>query len=317
MTQNIPIISTIIPTRNRPDLVYRAVESALNQTWQLIEVIVVIDGPDDATVETLDRIKDPRFKKVLLPENCGVAAARNAGIQVAKGSWIALLDDDDQWLPEKLEYQMKVAKESSYILPIISCRFFAQTANGELIWPRRLPFQRESIGEYLFVRNSAFLGESFIATPTLLIKKELLIQYPFDNSLVRHEDLDWLVRVSGLPGVGLEFVSEPMAIINAIYINQRKSLSNTNDWKHSLEWIRSVRHLVSRRVYSGCITTVVSSQAALQQDFRAFLPLLWESIRLGKPRLLDITLYLTMWLVPKNLRQQLRYLLTRKKKSSD
>ena len=124
MTQNIPIISTIIPTRNRPDLVYRAVESALNQTWQSIEVIVVIDGPDDATVAALDRITDPRLKKILLPENRGVAAARNAGIQVAKGSWIALLDDDDRWLPEKLERQMKIAGESSYSLPIVSCLFF-------------------------------------------------------------------------------------------------------------------------------------------------------------------------------------------------
>jgi glycosyltransferase involved in cell wall biosynthesis len=305
-------ISTVIPTRNRPDFVSNAVRSALNQTYRLIEVIVVIDGPDPATVESLDRIADPRLRVITLPTNLGAANARNVGVASATGTWIAFLDDDDEWLPLKLELQLELAARSTSPFPIISSRFLAHTANGELIWPRRLPFTNESIGEYLFVRNSLFLGETFVATPTLLIKKQLLDRVPLNKDLTRHEDFDWLVRVDRLPGVKLEFVPEPMAIVNVVYTKTRPSLSNTSDWKDSLDWIRSVRHLLTRRAYSACLTTVVSSRAASQQDFRAFLPLLWEAIRLGKPRLLDISLYLMMWLIPQDFRQKLRFIFTDK-----
>ncbi len=308
--QDLEIISTVIPTHNRPDLVSNAVKSALNQTLQLIEVIVVIDGPDEATKNELDRITDPRLRVISLPVNLGVANARNVGVAAATGTWIAFLDDDDEWLPQKLELQLELAHRSSYTLPIISSRFFAQTSDGEVIWPRRLPFPAESIDEYLFVRNSIFWGEAFIATPTLLIKKELLELVPFNKDLSRHEDWDWLVRVRVLPGVGIEFVPEPMAIVNAMYTKKRQSLSNTNNWQYSLDWIRSVRHLVTPRAYSGCITTYVSLQAALQGDFRSSIPLLWEAIRLGNPRPLDICLYLAMSLIPQDFRQKLRVLLT-------
>lgn len=306
--QDSEIISTVIPTRNRPELVSSAVKSALSQTLQSIEVIVVIDGPDEATKNELDRITDPRLRVIVLSVNLGVANARNVGIAAAKGTWIAFLDDDDEWLPQKLELQLELAHRSSYTLPIISSRFFAQTSDGELIWPRRLPFLDESIGEYLFVRNSLFMGETFVATPTLLIKKELIAKVSFNQELKIHEDLDWLLRVGILPGVGLEFIAEPLAIVN--YKQTRKSLSNDNDWQYSLDWIRSVRHLITPKTYSAYLTTVVSSKASSLGDFRAFIPILWEAIVLGKPRPLDICLYLVVWLIPPNFRQKMRFLFT-------
>jgi glycosyltransferase involved in cell wall biosynthesis len=311
MNSQIPIqISAVIPTRNRPELVSKAVRSALNQTIQSIEVIVVIDGPDIATTNELNLITDPRLRTIELPINLGVANARNVGIAAAKSTWIAFLDDDDRWLPQKLELQLELANKSAHSFPIISSKFLAQTADGELVWPRRLPSSSESIDEYLFVRNSLFWGEAFVATPTLLIKKELLIKVPFNKDLSRHEDWDWLIRVNALPGVGIEFVPEPLVIVNAMYDKTRKSLSNTNDWQYSLDWIRSVRHLVTPRAYSGCITTVVGLQAASQGNWRSALPLLWEAIRLGKPRPFDLCLYLVLSLIPQASRQKLRVLLT-------
>ena len=226
MTQPTPVISTVIPTRHRPELACKAVSSALNQTYRSIEVIVVIDGSDPATVGALKLITDPRLSVISLETNLGAANARNVGVAAATGTWIALLDDDDEWLPQKLELQLELANRSIAPLPIISSRFFAQTSKGELIWPRRLPRPDELIDEYLFVRTSPFLGETFLSTPTLLIKKELLDRVPFNIDLARHEDFDWLVRVGGLPGVQLEFVPEPLAIVNAIYTKNRQSLSN-------------------------------------------------------------------------------------------
>ncbi len=104
--------------------------------------------------------------------------------------------------------------------------------------------------------------------------------------------------------VGIAFVPEPLAICHSELERQR--LSNGSDWKYSLDWIRSVRKLVTPRAYSSFITTVVSSQAAAVGDWSAFIPLLWESLRIGSPRPLDLLLYFSMWLVPPHLRHSWR-----------
>jgi glycosyltransferase involved in cell wall biosynthesis len=306
------LVSVIIPSLNRPQLVSQAVKSALAQTIELIEVIVVIDGPDQATVNALKLIADPRLIVMELLTNIGPAGARNTGIKAATGTWIAFLDDDDEWLPLKLERQLEVAHRSVYGSPIVSSRFIAHTSNGEFIWPTRLPAKNASIPEYLFIRESLFLGEAFIVTPTILAKKALLEKIPFSQNLPRHEDLDWLVRASQESDVGLEFVVEPMAIVNVAYGKKRQSLSNINDWKYSLNWIRSVRELISPQAYAGFMIAVVGPTASTEGDWQAFLPILWETVSFGKPRIFDIFLYVLMWIVPQDLRQKLRFLLKSK-----
>jgi glycosyltransferase involved in cell wall biosynthesis len=306
------LVSVIIPSLNRPQLVSQAVKSALAQTIKLIEVIVVIDGPDRSTIDALKLIIDPRMIVMELPANIGPAGARNTGVKAATGTWIAFLDDDDQWLPLKLERQLEVAHRSVHGSPIVSSRFIAHTSNGEFVWPTRLPVANASIPEYLFIRESLFLGEAFIVTPTILAKKELLEKIPFSQNLSRHEDLDWLVRASQELDVGLEFVSEPMAIVNMMYSKKRQSLSNINDWRYSLNWIRSVRELISPQAYSGFMIAVVGPTASIERDWQAFWPIIWEALSLGKPRVFDIFLYMLMWVVPQDLRQKLRFLLKSK-----
>jgi hypothetical protein len=215
-------------------------------------------------------------------------------------------------MPLKLERQLEVARRSVHSSPIVSSRFIAHTANGDFIWPTRLPVANASIPEYLFIRESLFLGEAFIVTPTILAKKALLEKISFSQNLPRHEDLDWLVRASQELDVGIEFVSEPMAIVNVMYSKKRQSLSNINDWKYSLNWIRSVRKLISPQAYAGFMIAVVGPTASTEKDWSAFLPILWETLRLGKPRVFDIFLYVLMWIVPQELRQKLRFLLKNK-----
>ena len=105
------MISVIIPSYNRNKLLKRALDSVLAQTRPADEIIVVDDGSSDGT----DIMLKQQFPLVnyLRTENRGVSAARNVGIQHARGDWIALLDSDDEWLPKKIEIQLLAIKQNS------------------------------------------------------------------------------------------------------------------------------------------------------------------------------------------------------------
>lgn len=104
-----PAVSVIIPTLNRPALLLAAVRSVLAQTFPSLEVIVVVDGPDTATAAALASLEDPRLRVMVHAENQGAAASRSHGLAVANGDWVAYLDDDDVWMPTKLEQQLAIA----------------------------------------------------------------------------------------------------------------------------------------------------------------------------------------------------------------
>lgn len=97
-----PIVSVVIPTRNRAGLLERAVSSVSCQTLRELEILVVDDASDVPAATALERLRDPRLRCLRMPRNVGQAAARNHGARSAKGTWLAFLDDDDEWLPGHL-----------------------------------------------------------------------------------------------------------------------------------------------------------------------------------------------------------------------
>jgi len=308
---SLPLVSVIITTFKRPNLVPVAIQSVLSQTLKEIELIVVVDGPDNLpTVEVLEKITDPRFRFVVLPVNMKLGKARNQGGQLAKAPWIAFLDDDDIWMPEKLERQLKLANQSDYTYPIVSSRFIAETSRGDFIWPRRFPRAEETIGDYLFVRRSMTQGEGMLLPSTLLVPRELLTRVPFD--LDRAEDFDWLLRVDALAGVGVEFVSEPMVTWH-LHESGLPRLSQTDEWKDLLGLIQSLEFLVSAQTYAAFIVTCVSPPAAAGRNWNAFWMLLKEFAIVGKARPFDYIFFLFVWLVPRDLRHRIRQLLSYQK----
>jgi glycosyltransferase involved in cell wall biosynthesis len=308
-----PKISVVIPTRNRPALVSRAVMSALSQTFRSIEIVVVIDGPDDETIKTLDQIKDPRLSVLALQKNVGGSDARNAGVRSARSEWIAFLDDDDEWTPEKLARQFDVAIRLRNPFPVIFCRFIARTPNGFFVWPRRLPRPSEPISEYLFVRNSFFQGEGYLQTSTLLVKKRLLEIVPFRSGLKKHQDWDWILRVAPLDGVSIEVVPEALAFW---YVQEpRISISSKNMWRYSLEWLQENRQLVTPKAYAGFVATQIVPQAANQGEWKEFTPLLREMFHFGKPRIIDFVQFIGMWCIPQRLRRTIRDVFRKKSDS--
>ncbi|ELY77342.1 glycosyltransferase family 2 protein [Natrinema gari] len=106
-------VSVIIPTYNRAATLPRAIDSALEQTVDDLEVVVVDDGSTDDTEAVLAAYEDPRVRPVVHATNQGANVARNTGLEYARGEYVAFLDSDDEWLPEKLERQLAVLEERS------------------------------------------------------------------------------------------------------------------------------------------------------------------------------------------------------------
>lgn len=112
MDDKTPLISVVIPTYNVEAYIGTAIQSALNQTYKNIEVIMVDDCSSDDTVALARQINDPRFIIIQQPQNGGPSVARNTGFEAAKGEWIAILDGDDFYLEDRLSKLIEVAIES-------------------------------------------------------------------------------------------------------------------------------------------------------------------------------------------------------------
>jgi glycosyltransferase involved in cell wall biosynthesis len=299
-----PDISVVIPTRFRPELVTRAVHSALAQTVDNIEVIVVIDGPDEDTRTTLATITDPRLRVVALPESGGAPNARNVGVGAARARWTALLDDDDEWLRHKLAVQLSLADAAHVPMPIIATRLFNRTPRAEFVMPRRLPMPNEPVCEYLTVRRGLFHGDGFIQTSTIMAPTELLRRVPFAVGLRRLQEFDWALRALSSDDVDLLFAAEPLVIW---YTDEdRPRISLESPWESQLEWLRTSRPLLTPRAYAAITMSVISSMAAPTRSTRVFRTLLREARRHGRPSAIDYLTFLQIWLIPPRLRHSIR-----------
>src|ERR1700728_4659534 len=210
------IVSAVIPTRGRPELLRRAVRSALAQTLREIEVVVVIDGPDPDTHVVLQELvqQDGRLRVLELPSNVGGSDARNRGVDAAAGEWIAFLDDDDEWFPGKLQAQLDALKTSTAPALIGSCKMIARTPGKDYVWPRRTPGKDEQLGEDLLARHSLTRGEGYLQTSTFFVSRALMQAQPFKSSQKKHQDTEWVLRLGRLPCVEVIIVDQLLAIHN-------------------------------------------------------------------------------------------------------
>ena len=301
-----PRVSVVIPTRGRPDLVVRAVRSALAQSLREIEVVVVADGPDDATTRALRTLDDPRLVVEVLPQSRGVGAARNAGVRIARGRWIAFLDDDDEWASDKLAVQLPIAMGSAHAHPIVTCRVAVRADGGrEAVWPRRVPAPGERLDEYLFVRRTPFWGEALVQTSTLLVDRDLAVAVPFDERLAKHEDLDWLLRAVRVANAAVTFVPSERPLATWHVETDRPRASTVPDWRQSIAWLRSAEDLVSPRAHAAFCLTWVAAAAARERSVEGLWRLPREAWRRGRPRVRDVLLYLAIWAVPTGARDRL------------
>lgn len=179
---NTDLVSVIIPTYNRAHLIKRSVESVLNQTYKNLELIIVDDGSTDNTKEIIDSINDNRIVYVK-QKNQGACAARNKGIDTAKGKYIAFQDSDDAWLLNKLEIQIQKLKENN--ADVVFCKVFSF---GNLL-KREIP---KYFKEGFLQKETVPLG---VSTGTLFGKTEIFLNNKFDIEMPRLQDFELTLRI--------------------------------------------------------------------------------------------------------------------------
>lgn len=243
-----PLITAVIPTRGRAEIVTRAVRSALNQTYLNVEAIVVVDGPDPVTIEALEALKEPRLRVIALAENVGGSEARNIGARAARGTWIALLDDDDQWLPEKLATQMGMVPDPAARYCLVTCQHLKrQLGHPDVLAPRRALRPGEDVSEYMFYPEDKRHHICGPQTSSFLATRELFLAVPFSKGLKCHQDWDWYLRVMHHEGTAAVMVEQPLYIMDVE--PERPRMTQMARWQLSLDWVELRRDLFTPRAY--------------------------------------------------------------------
>jgi glycosyltransferase involved in cell wall biosynthesis len=173
-------------------LIEKAINSVLKQTYQDFEIIVIDDGSTDNTEEVIRSFPDKRIKYIKkYKKNRGISVARNVGIKIARGKYIALLDSDDEWLPEKLDKQVKVLQSESPEVGVVYSNLCYIDENGKSM-NKLLNRKKEG---YIY---EDLLGRNYVGTPsTLLIRKECFHRVGlFDDLLNAQEDWDMWIRIA-------------------------------------------------------------------------------------------------------------------------
>lgn len=195
-------ISIVTPTYNRPELLKISINSVLSQTYRDFELIVIDDCSSDNTPGVLEGFRDERLKVIRNSSNKGIAAVRNIGVASSQGKYIAFLDDDDEWLPDKLEKQIRIMEDGSESLGCVYSGCLTTGPDGSEIVSTSIPRYRNKVLNELLLEN-------FITTSTTLVKKSCIEKAGlFDEDIPYGEDYDMWIRIA--EDFEFDFAPEPL-----------------------------------------------------------------------------------------------------------
>jgi glycosyltransferase involved in cell wall biosynthesis len=246
---NDPLISVVIPCFNCQRTIRRAIESALAQTTTNIEVLVIDDGSTDGTQSVLRSILDPRLSCYYQPNSGGPAGPRNKGILRSKGQWIAFLDADDAWDPDKLEKCLDVSRAGADFV----MHRMRISIDGSSACPDQMPILRT-----FSARNtSRWASELATSRPAIppsatMIRRSLLIAhsgFDCDNELIAGEDYELWLRLArsgarfsatsavlGTYATGADHLTSPARTIRFLPAIARRHFGDGVPWR-SPPWL--------------------------------------------------------------------------------
>jgi len=200
-----PNVSVIIPTHNRAELLSSALTSVLNQSYQDFEIVVVDDASTDKTREVIASFNDARIKYVRHEVNKGDAGSRNTGIQNSTGDFIAFLDDDDEWLPEKLQIQVDVLRSCpTNVGGVYTGWLKIDKSTGEIL-EIKLDGKHGDLFQEMFLEN-------LMSTACVVVRRECFERVGlFDESMPCSSDYDMWIRIAA--HFHFEYIKEPLVIL--------------------------------------------------------------------------------------------------------
>jgi len=203
---NEPFVSIVIPTYNRANLISMSIESVLNQTYKNFELIIVDDCSTDNTQEVISNFKDPRIRYIRHDQNLGGSAARNLGIKMARGEYIAFQDSDDEWLPEKLVKQMRVFGNAPAEVGVVYTGFWRIVGDKKTYIPSNKVTRKEGNIYKQLLRGN------FVTTQATVVKSECFKKAGmFDEHLPRLQDWELFIRISKY--YEFKCIDEPLVIV--------------------------------------------------------------------------------------------------------
>jgi hypothetical protein len=206
-------------------------------------------------------------------------------VAAASGRYVAFLDDDDEWLPSKLQLQVKEALsiEATGHVPVVSSRFFQRKAGchpSSAVGPRRVLTADERPEDYLFANRLVGFGRPMLPTPTLLTTRAFAAIHPWDANLRRHQDWDWVVRTSEVSNVRLRQLAEPLAICT---IGSADSMSASPDWRTSFDWAMRYRGIWATATLADFLASQPLRYALQARDWSGVREIISTIRQCGRP----------------------------------
>lgn len=270
---NSPLVSVIIPSYGRPDTLRQAVDSVISQTYKNIEIVVVDDNPPQSenrekTKKLVESIisTEKVIKYIALPQNMGGSLARNEGVYNSTGTLITFLDDDDYYLPQKVEKQVTVLQSGD--IDICTCAMTAMDHGKVAKYIRSTPNGR-TLNEFLL--------DGWAFTPMIMVKRDVFLKAKGFVHSPRFQDLLLMLRLLNVTSKHF-ILNEPLFVHN-IYLGDRVSQSS------KLRAAYEIRHKLENEL-SRCLTTTELQNLKKRQDMDLYDCDLFEATGIKKLNLI-------------------------------
>lgn len=234
-----PLVTAIVTTHNRLDLLKRAIKSIQEQTYENIELIVVDDASEDGT-ESYCKSQSFSYIRIAKEDSRGGNYARNIGISKAKGEYIAFCDDDDYWLPSKVEKQLLLIEQTG-------CDFVHSARTAEIVEGNELRYQNifppiEADGDI----SKSILWNIYCFTITLFIRRNAILKVGgFDESLKAWQEYDLTIRLAQISET--HYINEPLSVYRVDIKDPHRLTNKYYGWRDSVDLIyQKHRSLYSR-----------------------------------------------------------------------
>ena len=222
------LVSAIILTHNRLFYLKKALKSVYNQTYKNMEIIIVDDNSNDGTQKYCENLNNVKYIRISEKESKGGNYARNIGVKASSGKYIALLDDDDEWLPDKIKKQVEFLENNDKYGMVYCKRWYVINESGYKYVEN---INNKNFGDC----SKKILYNMMGTTSTYLFKSSILKKCLFDENLRYWQDYELMIRIAQITQIG--FIDNPLILYNHNLLDKKRLTNNLDGWKECVQYI--------------------------------------------------------------------------------